>query len=53
MKNPILIERKDDKEDFVHIGKGIYRAVWGVKNNSISKIPLSAFEEHKFNFYYK
>ena len=52
MKIPILIERKDDKEDFIHLGKGMYRTTWGVKNKSISRIPLDAFEESNFNFYF-
>lgn len=52
-KHPILIERKDDKEEFIHLGKGMYRALWGVKNGSISKTPLEAFDEDKFIFYYE
>ena len=53
MKHPIVIERNDDKEEFIHLGKGMYRTLWGIKMGSISKIPLKAFEESKFTFYYK
>lgn len=53
MKKPIVIERKDDKEEFIHIGNGMYRALWGIKMGSISEIPLEAFSEDKFNFYYR
>lgn len=53
MKKPIVIERKDDKEPFIHLGKGIYRALYAIKNGSVSKTPLEAFDEKYFNFYYK
>lgn len=49
---PIVIERKDDKEIFVHLGDGMYRTLWGVMSKSISKHPLEAFSEELFNFYY-
>lgn len=49
---PILIIRNDDCEEFIHLGNGLYRTKWGVLNMSISKTPLSAFDETKFRFYY-
>lgn len=53
MKNkPIVIERKDDKMIFVHLGDGMYKTLWGVINKSISRTPLEAFSEELFNFYY-
>jgi len=51
MKKPILIERKDDGEQFIHLGKSVYR--WGIKNNSIHKIPLETFDTQFFSFFYK
>ena len=53
MKKPIVIERKDDKEPFIHLGGGMYRALYGIKKNSNSETPLEAFDKTHFNFYYK
>lgn len=50
---PILIIRDNDKEEFIHLGQGLYRTKWGVLNNSIHKTPLEAFDKSKFTFYYE
>ncbi len=42
----------DDKEEFIHLGEGLYRTKWGIVNNSIHKTPLEAFDKSKFTFYY-
>lgn len=52
-KYPRVIERKDDGESFIHIGKGMYKNLWGLKNNSITKIPLEAFDKSLFTFYFR
>jgi hypothetical protein len=52
MEYPILIIRKDDNEEFIHLGNGLYRTKWGILNNSISKIPFKTFNSTKFKFYY-
>lgn len=51
-KYPVLIVRQDDNEEFIHIGKGLYRTLWGIKNGSIAKTPLDAFSKGSFTFYY-
>ena len=53
LKNPIIIVRNDDKEEFIHLSNGMYRTKWGILNNSISKTPLEAFDKTKFTFYYE
>ena len=52
-KHPIIIVRNDDKEEFIHLGNGMYRTKWGILNNSISNTPLKAFDKSKFTFYYE
>ena len=52
LEYPILIIRNDDKEEFIHLGEGLYRTKWGIVNNSIHKTPLEAFDKSKFTFYY-
>jgi hypothetical protein len=51
-KYPIIIIRNDDNEIFVYLEKGMYRTLWGVLNNSISRTPFQAFNETQFTFYY-
>lgn len=53
MKYPVLIIRKDDNEEFIHLGKGMYRTKWGIINNSISETPFYSFDHTRFTFYYK
>lgn len=53
MKYPVLIIRKDDNEEFIHLGKGMYRTKWGIINNSISETSLDSFDNTRFIFYYK
>ena len=53
MNYPILIIRKDDNEEFIHLGDGLYRTKWGLMNNSILQIPFESFDEVNFKFYYK
>jgi hypothetical protein len=52
MEYPILIIRKDDNKEFIHLGNGQYRTKWGILNNSTSKIPFKTFNPIKFKFYY-
>jgi hypothetical protein len=52
MKYPILIIRKDDKEEFIHLGNGEYRTKWGIMAGSTSKTPFIYFDELLFTFYY-
>lgn len=49
---PIIIVRKDDKQNFIHLGEGYYRTLWGCLNNSISETPLIAFSKELFDFIY-
>ena len=53
MNYPVLIVRIDDKEEFIHLGEGMYRTKWGIMNGSISETPLAAFDLERFKFYYK
>jgi hypothetical protein len=53
MNYPILIIRKDDDEEFIHLGDGLYRTKWGLMNNSILQIPFESFDKVNFKFYYK
>jgi hypothetical protein len=53
IENPVIIVRNDDKEEFIHLSNGMYRSKWGVLNNSVSNIPLKAFDKTKFTFYYE
>lgn len=53
MKYPVLIIRKDDNEEFIHLGKGMYRTKWGIINNSISETSLDSFDNTRFIFYYR
>ena len=49
---PIIIVRKDDKVNFIHLGEGYYRSLWGCLNNSISETPLTSFSKDLFEFIY-
>jgi hypothetical protein len=53
LENPVIIVRNDDKEEFIHLSNGMYGNKWGILNNSISSIPLEAFDKSKFTFYYE
>ena len=52
MNYPKEIIRLDDNEKFIHLGEGYYRTEWANNNGSISKTPLSAFNQQKFKFIY-
>jgi hypothetical protein len=53
MNYPILIIRKDDNAEFIHLGDGLYRTKWGLMNNSIQQISFKSFDKVNFKFYYK
>lgn len=53
MNYPILIIRKDDGVEFIHLENGKYRTKWGIMNGSIGESPFTAFDDSKFTFYYK
>ena len=53
MNYPILIIRKDDKQEFIHLGNGNYRSKWAIMNGSIQETQFTSFDENKFIFYYK
>lgn len=52
MKKPILIERKEDKHEYIHLGKGMYKSTWSIKNDDIREFPLEAFNNKLFTFYF-